>query len=92
MLLRILGIVVMFADDGTPTVRDADDDNVGDKTEEEHETRVPDAKDEVAPPDDVEDFTDPEAFGDIDDEFPCGCIDYCDCYDEEELEEEAGDE
>ena len=66
MLMRILGIIVMFADDGTPTVRDADDDNVGDKTEEEHEVRMPDAKDEVAPPEDVEDFTDLEAFGDED--------------------------
>lgn len=101
MLLRILGIIVMFADDGTPTVRDADDDNVGDKTEEEHEVRMPDAKDEVAPPEEVEDFTDQEAFGEYDaeplreqeeaDEQAC-CEEGCEECQEEWEEEVEGDE
>lgn len=103
MLMRILGIIVMFADDGTPTVRDADDDNVGDKTEEEHEVRMPDAKDEVAPPEEVEDFTDPEAFGEYDasgtlsesetSEEVCQDCDQEECACEEIVEEEVeGDE
>lgn len=101
MLMRILGIIVMFADDGTPTVRDADDDNVGDKTEEEHEVRMPDAKDEVAPPEEVEDFTDQEAFGEYDaeplreqeeaDEQAC-CEEGCEECQEEWEEEVEGDE
>jgi hypothetical protein len=102
MLMRILGLIVMFADDGTPTVVEADDENVGDKTEKEHKVRKPDAKDEVAPPEEVEDFTDLNAFGDKDasrtlsesetSEEVCEDCDQEECACEEIIEEEVGDE
>lgn len=61
-ILRILGIIVMFADDGTPTIHDKDDweKKNGVDNKDGKKTRLPDPEDEVPPPDEVEDFTDEE--------------------------------